>query len=168
MLLHQLRLTEPSTLLQIEAFRGAVRYLRQENAYLKGQDLLKEIQELPPLPSPSVSRLPTPALVASGLSDTDDSDGETPSTPPTLRSLATERKVLYRDVIKFSSNPRIVDLSVRNSKSADGTARPGVAAWLPKKKMPAYQVWERKMEAERLSRRVKGLLERTSTIGTPR
>lgn len=161
-------LTEPYTLLQIEAFRGAVRYLRQENAYLKGQDLLKEIQELPPLPSSSPSRLPTPALVSSGLSDTDDSDGETPSTPPTLRSLATERKVLYRDVIKFSSNPRIVDLSVRNSKSADGTARPGVAAWLPKKKMPAYQVWERKMEAERLSRRVKGLLERTSTIGTPR
>lgn len=162
-------LTKSFTPLQIEAFRGAVRYLRQENAYLKGQDLLKEIQELPPLPSASISRLPTPALVASGLSDTDDSDGEsTPGTPPTLRSLVTERKVLYRDVIKFSSNPRIVDLSVRNSKSADGTARPGVAAWLPKKKMPAYQVWERKMEAERLSRRVKGLLERTSTIGAPR
>ena len=36
--------------------------------------------------------------------------------------------------------------------------------WMPKKKMPAQQVLERKLEAGRLSRRVQGLLERASLI----
>ena len=36
--------------------------------------------------------------------------------------------------------------------------------WLPKKKTPAYQVLERKLEGERLGRRVQGLLERTNAI----
>jgi len=97
--------------------------------------------------------------------------GDSPKTkskpPPTLRSLATETKLLYRDVIKFSASPRVVDLSAMGAnrkKSEDG----GVAAvgrgWVPRKKMPAHQVWERKVEAERLSRKVKGLMERASTI----
>lgn len=34
---------------QIEALRGTVRFLRTENGYLKGQEMLKEIQALPPL-----------------------------------------------------------------------------------------------------------------------
>ncbi|KAJ7430561.1 dynein associated protein-domain-containing protein [Mycena latifolia] len=122
---------------QIDALRGTVRYLRTENSYLKGQDLLREIEALPPLPEP-ISRIPTPPLHPSGLSDSDDSDSEDrPHSPPTLRSLATETKILYRDVIKFSSSHG----------------------------MPAHQVWERKMEAERLGRRVRGLLDRASIIG---
>ncbi|KAJ6604970.1 dynein associated protein-domain-containing protein [Mycena sp. CBHHK59/15] len=147
---------------QIDALRGTVRYLRTENSYLKGQDLLREIEALPPLPEP-VSRLPTPPLDPSGLSDSDDSDSEDrPRSPPTLRSLATETKILYRDVIMFSSSPRVVDLSVLNAKRAQAT---GGRVWMPKKSMPAHQVWERKMEAERLSRRVRGLMDRASTIG---
>jgi dynactin 1 len=132
-----------------------------ENSYLKGQDLLKEIQELPPLPEP-VKRHPTPPLDPSGLSDTDDSDCEPSHGPHTVRSIATERKVLYRDVIKFSSSPRVVDLSTLRHKTTDGQS--SQKAWVPKKKTPAYQLWERKSEAERLSRRVHGLLERTNTI----
>jgi len=149
---------------QIDALRGTVRYLRTENSYLKGQDLLREIEALPPLPEP-ISRLPTPQLDPSGLSDSDDSDSEDrPRSPPTLRSLATETKILYRDVIKFSSAPRVVDLSALNAKRAQGN---GGRVWMPKKSMPAHQVWERKMEAERLSRRVRGLLDRASIIGDP-
>ncbi|TFY71856.1 hypothetical protein EVG20_g1162 [Dentipellis fragilis] len=102
---------------QLEAFRGAVRFLRMENSYLKGQDLLKELQELPPLPAPA-PREPTPPLDPSGLSDTDDSDSDMePAPPTTLRALATERKALYRDVIRFSSSPRLVDLSAMNAKA---------------------------------------------------
>ncbi|KAF5385085.1 hypothetical protein D9615_001067 [Tricholomella constricta] len=145
---------------QIDALRGTVRFLRTENSYLKGQDLLKEIESLPPLRMP-VSRLPTPPLDPSGLSDSDASDSETPPPLPTLRSLTTETKLLYRDVIKFSSSPRVVDLSVLNAKRAEAK---GGRVWMPKKQMPAHQVWERKMEAERLSRRVQGLLDRASAI----
>ncbi|KAJ7774997.1 dynactin [Mycena metata] len=149
---------------QIDALRGTVRYLRTENSYLKGQDLLREIEALPPLPEP-ISRVATPPLDPSTLSDSDDSDSEDrPRSPPTLRSLATETKILYRDVINFSSSPRVVDLSALNAKRAQAN---GGRVWMPKKSMPAHQVWERKLEAERLSRRVRGLLDRASFIGDP-
>ncbi|KAJ7163329.1 dynein associated protein-domain-containing protein [Mycena filopes] len=149
---------------QIDALRGTVRYLRTENSYLKGQDLLREIEALPPLPEP-ISRIATPPLDPSTLSDSDDSDSEDrPRSPPTLRSLATETKILYRDVINFSSSPRVVDLSALNAKRAQGN---GGRVWMPKKSMPAHQVWERKLEAERLSRRVRGLLDRANFIGDP-
>ncbi|KAJ7819889.1 hypothetical protein B0H14DRAFT_2600277, partial [Mycena olivaceomarginata] len=115
---------------QIDALRGTVRFLRTENSYLKGQDLLREIEALPPLPEP-ISRIATPPLVPSTLSDSDDSDSEDrPRSPPTLRSLATETKILYRDVIKFSSSPRVVDLTALNAKRAQGN---GGRVWMPKK-----------------------------------
>jgi len=71
--------------------------------------------------------------------------------------------MLYRDVIQFSSSPRVVDLSVLHAKRSEAK---GGKVWMPKKKSPAHQVLERKMEAERLSRRVKGLLDRASAIST--
>jgi dynactin 1 len=144
---------------QLESFRGAVRFLRMENSYLKGNDLMREIDELPPLPE-TRHRLPTPPLDTSGLSDTDESDTETGSSRkvPSVRSLAMETKTLYREVIKFSSTPRVVDLST--TKTSQG----GGKGWVPRKKTPTYQVWERKTQAERLNRRVQGLLERTSLV----
>jgi dynactin 1 len=140
--------------------RGTVKYLRTENSYLKGQDLLREIQSLPKLYEPA-PRTPTPPpLDPSGLSDTDESDFD--SSPPTLRSLATETKMLYRDVIRFSSSPKVVNLAALHAKRQEA---PNGKVWMPRKKTPAHQVLERKMEAERLSRRVKGLLDRASVIG---
>ena len=137
--------------------RRTVRFLRTENSYLKGQDLLREIESLPKLPT-LVPREPTPPLAPSGLSDTDDSDSEGPATPISLTTLAAESKLLYREVFKYTASPKVVDITSRTSK--DGSGR----AWVPKKKTPAYQVWERRMEGEKLSRRVKGLLERTNSI----
>lgn len=128
-----------------------------ENSYLKGQDLLREIEALPQLPI-AAPRQPTPPLVPSGLSDTDDSDSDDPTKPLSLHTLAAESKLLYREVFKFTASPKVVDITSRSTK--DGHAR----AWMPKKKTPAYQVWERRMEGEKLSRRVKGLLERTNSI----
>ncbi|KAG1848525.1 dynein associated protein-domain-containing protein [Suillus subalutaceus] len=147
---------------QIEALRGTVRFLRTENSYLKGQDLLKEIQALPHLPEPT-SRVRTPPLDPSGHSDTDESDTELPPAPPTIRSLATETKVLYRDVIKFSSSPRVVDLSALHAKRAESDCKGG-KMWMRKKASPAQQVLDRKIEAERLSRRVRGLLDRANAL----
>ena len=148
-----------------------------ENSYLRGQDLLHEMQALPELRAPSsLPRTPTPPLEPSGFSDTDEeSDSEAiPKTrskpPPTLRSLATETKLLYKDVIKFSASPRVVDLSAtaansnRSRRLEDGSVVAVGRGWVPRRKMPAHQVWERKVEAERLSRRVKGLMEKASSI----
>ncbi|KAI5885462.1 uncharacterized protein SCHCODRAFT_02520680 [Schizophyllum commune H4-8] len=143
---------------QVDALRGTVRFLRTENSFLKGQDLLREIEALPQLDS--VSRMSTPPLDPSSSSD-EDSDDDYPRTPPTMRSLAVETKLLYRDVIKFSSSPRVVDLSKLNARRTE--AKTG-RVWLPRKETPAYHIMERKREAEALSRRVRGLLERASGI----
>ncbi|KAH6911162.1 dynactin [Coprinopsis sp. MPI-PUGE-AT-0042] len=150
----------PYLLDQIEALRGTIRYLRNENNFLKGQDLLREIEALAPLPR-SLARTPTPPLVASGNSDTEDSDLDDLPTPPSLRSLATETKLLYRDVIKFSSSPRVIDLSELNAKRVEAKS---TKVWLPKKKTPAQQLLERKMEGEQLSRRVRGLVQRSNLL----
>jgi dynactin 1 len=146
---------------QLEALRGTVRFLRTENSYLKGHDLLREIEALPPLPAP-VKAPPTPPLEPSTLSDESDDDDRA-RTPPTLRSLATETKVLYRDVIRFSASPRVVDLSAVNARRTEAAA--GGRAWMPRKQTPEHQLLARRAEAERLGRRVKGLLERTNAIG---
>lgn len=131
-----------------------------ENTYLKGHDLLREIESLPPLVRSGGSP-PTPPLVPSGDSDTD-SDSDTLSTPPTLFSLASETKRLYRDVMQYSSSPKVVDLSALNAKRE---AVKSAKVWLPRKMMPAQQVLNRKMEGERLGRKVHGLLERASALG---
>ncbi|KAH9486203.1 Dynactin, 150 kDa isoform [Psilocybe cubensis] len=145
---------------QIEALRGTVRFLRTENSYLKGHDLLREIETLPPLPRP-VARTPTPPLVVSGNSDTEDSDAEDPPPAPTVLSLSTETKRLYREVMEYSSAPRVVDLSVLNAKRAEAK---GGKVWLPRKQMPGQQVLERRLQGERLSRRVQGLLEKARAL----
>ncbi|KAI0370083.1 dynactin [Pilatotrama ljubarskyi] len=144
---------------QIDALRGTVRFLRSENSFLKGQDLLKEIEALPELDEP-FSREPTPPLVPSTLSDSDTDSDDEPRSPPTLRDIAVESKLLYREVIKYTSSPRVVDLSVLRAKRENGHAP--VKGWVPRKKTPAYQLLERKMQGERLGKRLKGLLELTS------
>ncbi|KAH9854440.1 dynactin [Lenzites betulinus] len=145
---------------QIDALRGTVRFLRSENSFLKGQDLLKEIESLPELSDP-FPREPTPPLVPSTQSDSESDSDDERRPPPTLRDLAVESKLLYRDVIKYTSSPRVVDLSVLRARREDGGS--GAAkGWVPRKKTPAYQLFERKMQGERLGKRLKGLLEMTS------
>lgn len=105
------------------------------------------------------------------MSDSDEDEVEPLEPPRTLRALATETKMLYRDVIQFSSSPRVVDLSALHAKRARTTAGEGEAkkgtttrGWMRRKDMPAQQVLERRMEAERLSRRVRGLMDRASAL----
>lgn len=114
------------------------------------------MDSLPPLSSspPPLSYSPTPSSA---------SEDDSPPTPPTLRALTTETKALYRDVIRFSASPRVVDLSAVNARRAERAAGGG-KAWVPRRQTPAAQVMERKAEAERLSRRVKGLMVRASAI----
>jgi dynactin 1 len=137
-----------------------VRFLRTENAYLKGHDLLLELEALPPLPTPPPPpRAPTPPLEPSTLSDSDsdaDDDGGAHTPPPSLRALATERKALFRRVMLFSAAPRVVDLAGERK------------GWVPRAKQPAAQMLERRVEAEKLGRRVKGLMEKTSALAIAR
>ena len=160
-----------------------MRFLRTENGYLKGQDMLRELRSLPPLDVPSKYYVPssTPPLVP----DTG-SDDDVPASPkssrqkvkrknattvsPTvheeppvagkketsLRALSTETKLLYRELLDYSASPKLVDL-----QSLDAAAKKG---WVPQRKTAAHQLWERKREGEKLSRRVKGLMERVENV----
>ncbi|KIO30933.1 hypothetical protein M407DRAFT_222067 [Tulasnella calospora MUT 4182] len=139
---------------QIENLRGTIRFLRSENSYLKGQDLLREIYALPDLPEYTP---PTPPLSPS-LSPSPPSSPDIDS-KPTLRSLATETKVLRREVMHYASSIRVVDLSSVNAKKGKG--------WVPQRVSPIGQLWEQRAEGEKLARRVKGLMERTGSLVVP-
>ncbi|KAG8983164.1 hypothetical protein FRB90_006256 [Tulasnella sp. 427] len=137
---------------QIENLRGTIRFLRSENSYLKGQDLLREIYALPDLPEYIP---PTPPLSPSSST--------APSSPdidskPTMRSLATETKVLHREVMHYASNIRVIDLSTVNAKKGKG--------WVPQRVSPIGQLWEQRAEGEKLARRVKSLMERTGSLAS--
>jgi len=168
---------------QIETLRGTVRFLRTENGYLKGQDMLRELRSLPPLDVPSKFYIPssTPPLVPDTGSDDDvpvspkkcrpkDHGRKATATSPTvheespvivkketsLRALSTETKLLYRELLDYSASPKLVDL-----QSLDAAVKKG---WVPQRKTAAHQLWERKREGEKLSRRVKGLMEKVGSV----
>lgn len=139
---------------QIESLRGAVRFLRSENSYLKSQDLLLELDQLPsyslpPLPSspPKSTGLP---LTASSLLSTDPSIIQ--------RTLITESKVLLREARVLSATPRMIDLSL---------VRPGgkITGWKSRARDPNSQ-WEVEKDRVRdLSRRVERLKEMRFSSG---
>lgn len=136
---------------QIESLRGAVRFLRSENSYLKSQDLLLELDQLPtyslpPLP-PSESSSPTPT----GLPTT--ASSLLPTSAAVLqRTLLTESKLLLRDARVLSATPKMIDLS---------QVRPNgkVGGWKSRSRDPVSQ-WEiEKDRARDLSRRIERLKE---------
>jgi len=164
-----------------------VRFLRTENGYLKGQDMLRELRSLPPLDVPSKFYVPssTPPLVPDTGSD-DDAPPTSPNKPhqkvngkkatltatrprvheespvtvkkeASLRALSTETKLLYRELLDYSASPKLVDL-----QSLEAAANK--KGWIPQRKTAAHQLWERKREGEKLGRRVKGLMEKVESV----
>ncbi|KAK0539912.1 hypothetical protein OC842_000728 [Tilletia horrida] len=132
---------------QLEALRGAVRYLRTENAYLRGADLMRGWKALPAL-APLSGRLAqrtalsdktnaqdaTIGLDGDGLA-LDQSSPDAASSEPAkgdpvqqkrpgeelkserLRAFAAETHRLHDQALKLVTSARIVDLSVLVSKS---------------------------------------------------
>ncbi|KAG8695388.1 hypothetical protein FRC09_009176 [Ceratobasidium sp. 395] len=202
---------------QIESLRGAVRFLRHENSYLKSQDLLRELHALPalssrssqPTPPPIRSNIPaprrptlvrprSPASLASDQELDQESRSETESEeslespPPSPRTLVTESKLLYRDLLSFAARPRVVDLSAASKHSPKPPASPKPATetetppaenseekskspapqtrtrargWVPQHLIPAQQLAMRRAESQQLGRRVRGLAERAGQLG---
>ncbi|EJT98432.1 hypothetical protein DACRYDRAFT_118713 [Dacryopinax primogenitus] len=143
---------------QVDSLKGALRFLRSENSYLKGQGLLKEVNSLPPLEpvlsarAPILDVLQPPSLVA----DNADSDTESDrlATPPSTRTLAEATKHLYSDVLMHAATAKMVDLSKMGPD--DGLK------WRRRKDTPAYQLAERRRERDLLDRRVKGLMKQAT------
>jgi len=136
---------------QVDSLRGAVRFLRAENSYLKGQDLLRDLNSLPTLPSFTLTPETPP------LSPTTSSPPSSPEAPITLRSLTTESKMLYRDVMNYSASVKVVDLTKLNKNKG----------WISRKATPAGQLQKEQAQGEKLGRRVRGLMERANTLVLP-
>ncbi|KAJ1310514.1 hypothetical protein OPQ81_007245 [Rhizoctonia solani] len=197
---------------QIESLRGAVRFLRHENSYLKSQDLLRELNSLPPLgnkPSPvplpriprtsirplaTVIRTSSPTSEASEeeylmeeLHDDYETEGsEEEELPPSPHALATESKLLYRDLLSFAARPRVVDLSVRSrllqplpqpqpepETEGEAEAEPHEDNEIKEEEnqvqytrelLPHEQLIARRREGKALGRRVRGLAEKASQL----
>lgn len=146
---------------QIENLRSAIRFLRSENALLKSRDLYNDVHMLAPLRRTNLAPLPplsVPELVKDSTTD-DESDG--PITPRakqpavTRVALATESKLLLRDLAKITSAPRIVDISGLG---------PNGPAWRSRKNSPEVQVWRWDMERKKLEDRVHDLGRRVNAL----
>lgn len=159
---------------QVESLRGATRFLRAENSYLKSQSLLKQLNALP-----SYSVLP-PSFPPVLPGDVDDSNGrlgeldeagdeglkEAPKNArEQLRKAAQESRQLYREALALSANPRVVDLSiVKRPSSSSSPTRTKV--WQFKDRLPQVQVAKRKEEIETLRRKIEAFKLRTHIIAS--
>lgn len=133
---------------KIESLRGAVRYLRSENSYLKSQDLLKQLNTLP-------SYTPLPPAFPPSFAE-DDASVSIPDTAfDRARRFASESKALFKEAAALSSRPKVVDLT-KAKRSGSGT---GPAAWQSRARLPQEQFDRRKEEVERLRKKIEGLRE---------
>ena len=140
---------------QIENLRMAIRYLRRENALLKGKDMYRELKLLPILSysSPSADEVPEldPSLPTSPSSSSD--DGDSILLTPTKHSVEMESKILWQEVSAWTSAPKIVDISQVNTKH-----------WTRQRGGPEQQVWSWKEQEKTLGKRIASLKERSDTL----
>ncbi|BGP35932.1 hypothetical protein JCM10296v2_007784 [Rhodotorula toruloides] len=134
---------------QITSLRSAIRFLRGENAYLKSQDLLDDLDKLP-----SYELLPTPPLTPEPHEPSDDSFRLPPDPKSLAHSFSVRSKQLLREAGLVSATPRLVDVSHVAPLGADGKK-----AWRPVRRDPRKQLWAEKERARVLERKVKLLWE---------
>lgn len=98
---------------QMESLKSAIRYLRAENAHLKGTDIIRSLQ-----------------LDGVGLNNNNNKQESIDSqTKSLLRSFALETRMLVKDVRTASATPKVVQLS---------SDRRG-GKWQTDKRLPDYQ-----------------------------
>lgn len=161
---------ETSALLeQIEALRGAVRFIRSENAYLKSQSMLSDLETLPSYETSTIPAIPAPTIsestglpmrartslattIAPGL----DEVGSLVH-PVDAHAFATRSKALLRDVRLASCSPQLVDLSV--AANAPGSGR------VVRSRTPRAQMLAEKERWRALGRRVEQLKDLRPRVG---
>jgi dynactin 1 len=134
---------------QITSLRSAIRFLRGENAYLKSQDLLGDLDKLPSYELP-----PTPPLTPEPQEPSDDSFRLPPDPKSLAQSFSMRSKQLLREARLVSATPRLVDVSHVAPLGTDGKK-----AWHPVRRDPRNQLCAEKERARALERKVRLLWE---------
>ncbi|KAK4049711.1 hypothetical protein OIV83_003986 [Microbotryomycetes sp. JL201] len=140
---------------QIESLRGAVRFLRQENAFIKSGDLASQLDALPALPSRALLRPDLPlatdvSTIANGVPKSA-FKGDSLPVPTDARAFAVISRALVREVRLLSCSPRLVDVS----KAKQG----GLPSWQPKHETPRGQLQAERDRVSRLRSRVQQLID---------
>lgn len=166
---------------QIEALRGAVRYLRLENGLIKGRDLLAQVQQLPTLAPrlglrdveeiPEIQETIEPAQLGLPRSKKEGRI-EGLGIPKSARSNKTgksaidarkqaENKRLVQDWIQMASCPRVITLppvSVKQDSAEDGTTFKKIKKpWMPLAQIPHVQFDEMIRQRKKLQARIEEL-----------
>lgn len=94
---------------QIECLKSAIRYLRAENAHLKGTDVIRSLK-----------------LEQDGLNQTKQVD---PQTKALIRSFALETRMLVKDMRVASASPKVIQLCANRRGGK----------WQSEKRLPDYQ-----------------------------
>lgn len=141
----------------METLKAGIRYLRAENAYLKSCDLSRSLN-LETLPAPVAP------IKKEERHDDDDNDeeeeekdmGEEESsndTRDTLRAIATESRILLKDMRRVGATPKVVSLAEHKS-----------GQWQSIKRTPDYQyqaqqsaLYTLKQRSEQLKSKIKQL-----------
>lgn len=161
---------------QIEALRGAVRYLRLENGLIKGRDLIAQVQQLPTLaprlelremgqnmegvaPIQEPSQLGLPRSRKEGrIEGLGKSTGKSASD---ARKQA-ENKRLVQDWIQMASCPRVITLPrlpIQDDATKDGeeVQKKNRKPWMPLAQFPHFQFDEMIRQRKRLKARIEEL-----------
>ena len=149
---------------QVENLRAAIRYLRRENALLKGKELYKDLKLLPAL---SASYAAADTAVEADVPELDPSAPDSPSSDsdaassvdglgpitPSKYTVDMESRLLWKEVSEWTAAPKIVDISKVASRG-----------WSRRKGGPDEQVWAWSVQEKELGRRVERLKERSRLV----
>uniref|UniRef100_V5EZ20 Dynein associated protein domain-containing protein n=2 Tax=Kalmanozyma brasiliensis (strain GHG001) TaxID=1365824 RepID=V5EZ20_KALBG len=164
---------------QLEALKGALKHLRNENAVLKGSALLQQMEALPAL----VRRSQRAADAKEGGDESDTKNVGEPvqraAPRPTRKvnssaggSVRAEAKQLYTSALTTLALSSVVDLTPlarKPSGSADKeeSQSKGGRPWLPYHKQPEVQLEQQKQTRARLARQLSALSERLAPAVGP-
>lgn len=130
----------------MQTLKAAIRYLRSENAQLKSQDYVKTL---------NMDKLPN---VITGYDidrttvDGDDSnDGSNMNRTQRIQSMASQTRVLLKDMRMASACPKLVELSEPASMSSSNKK------WQSIKKAPSYQYQAQQSVLHTLQQRTRQL-----------
>ena len=137
----------------METLKAGIRYLRAENAYLKSCDLSRSL---------NLETLPAPVAPVKQEEQQDDDDQEEENnellddkngTRDTIRAIATESRILLKDMRRVGATPKVVSLADHKS-----------GQWQSIKRTPDYQyqaqqsaMFTLKQRSEQLKSKVKQL-----------
>jgi len=163
---------------QVQALKGAVKFLRTENSHLKSYDAVREMDSLPLLTYKSrqdevkVEEEEEEEENAIKLEGLPIQPRRHLNKAQTLRAFTDESKVLYSQLLRLTSSPKVVDLSLQSrnrtkKNSEQKTENLSISSrkpWTPLSTLPESQYKAQKALELETIRRVGILAEKVRNI----